>query len=121
MNDKAAQELAIVLGSVVRNSYLEDLHAGKFPESHCPNYSDVKVVSPYGEVPWSEISRLDDVEMKKLIKQIVNRIYTTLRYMNEPDVLIQLDFLQKLANDFDEPEIDEDFRTISRSVNLKNE
>jgi len=37
----------------VRNTSLEDLHAGIFPGSETGDYSDVKVVTPYGEIPWS--------------------------------------------------------------------
>jgi len=33
-----------------RNTELENLHAGKFPSSKTGDYSDVKVVSPYGEI-----------------------------------------------------------------------
>ena len=52
----------------VRNTYLEDLHAGTFPDSKTGDYSDVKVVSPYGEIPWNQLGRISDEEMKKLMK-----------------------------------------------------
>jgi hypothetical protein len=42
------------------NSKLENLHAGKSPRSKTGDYTDVKVVTPYGEIPWNEVSRLND-------------------------------------------------------------
>jgi hypothetical protein len=35
-----------------RNSKLEVLHTGKSARSKTGDYSDVKVVTPYGEIPW---------------------------------------------------------------------
>jgi hypothetical protein len=56
-----------------RNSKLEDLHTGKSPRSKTGDYSDVKVVTPYGEIPWNELSRLNNDEMKELMIDVVNR------------------------------------------------
>jgi hypothetical protein len=56
-----------------RNSKLEDLHAGTFPSSKAGDYSDVKVVSPYGEIAWNDLGRLSDDEMKALMIDVVNR------------------------------------------------
>jgi hypothetical protein len=64
----------------VRNTQLENLHAGITPSSQTGDYSDVKVVSPYGEIPWTKLSRISDEEMKSLMMQIVDRVYTFLRY-----------------------------------------
>jgi len=50
-----------------RNSALEDLHAGKVPDTAAGDYSDVVVRTPYGEIPWTELSRFNDAEMKVLI------------------------------------------------------
>ncbi|MFZ0591433.1 MAG: hypothetical protein WAM39_13200 [Bryobacteraceae bacterium] len=47
-----------------RNSQLEDLRAGTAPSSKTGDYSDVAVKTPFGEIPWCELSRLDDAEMK---------------------------------------------------------
>ena len=47
-----------------RNTKLEDFHSGKYPSSKTGDYSDVKVVSPFGEIPWKELSRLSDEETK---------------------------------------------------------
>ena len=65
----------------VRNSYLADLHAGIFPSSHTGDYTDVKVVSPYGEIAWNRLGRISDEEMQRLSEDIVNRLYTFLFYL----------------------------------------
>jgi len=82
---KLAQMLAF---HCVRNSYLEDLHAGLSPSSKTGDYTDVKVVSPYGEIAWNRVSRISDEEMQRLSEDIVNRLYTFLFHLlmhGEPD------------------------------------
>jgi hypothetical protein len=61
-----------------RNTRLEHLHAGIYPSSQVGDYSDVKVVTPFGEIPWNKVSRLSDEEMKGLMINVVNRCYTFL-------------------------------------------
>ena len=58
-----------------RNSALEDLHAGTAPDSKAGDYSDVVVVTPFGEIPWRRLSRFDDGEMKFLMIDVVQRVY----------------------------------------------
>jgi len=62
-----------------RNSELENLHAGKVPSSKTGDYSDVVVRTPFGEIPWRELSRFDDAEMKVLMLDVVNRTYKFLK------------------------------------------
>ena len=72
----------------VRNSSLEDLHAGIFPRSQTGDYTDVKVVSPSGEIAWNRLGRISDEEMQRLSEDIVNRLYAFLFYLltsGEPD------------------------------------
>lgn len=71
----------------VRNSRLEELHAGVTPDSATGDYSDVKVVSPYGEIPWTQLSRISDEEMKALMIEIVDRVFT---FMSYPEDLVTL-------------------------------
>ena len=52
---------------------LEDLHAGIYPGSAAGDYSDVKVVSPHGEIAWKDLSRLSDKEMRELMMDVVDR------------------------------------------------
>ena len=77
--EKVAKSL---VESCVRNA-LEDVHAGIFPSSQSGDYSDVKVVTPYGEIPWTQLGRISDEEMKVLMIDIVNKTYTFLRYLEE--------------------------------------
>jgi ligand-binding SRPBCC domain-containing protein len=58
-----------------RNTHLEELHHGKAPSSKTGDFSDVKVVTPYGEIPWTELSRFNDDEMKTLMIDVVNHTY----------------------------------------------
>lgn len=68
-----------------RNSKLEDLHAGVYPDSQAKDYSDVKVVSPFGEIAWQKLSRLSDQEMRTLMIDVVNRCYGLLsELLNSP-------------------------------------
>ena len=61
-----------------RNTELENLHAGISPSTKTGNYSDVKVVTPYGEIPWKNLSRFSDAEMKVLMIDVVDTTYTLL-------------------------------------------
>jgi hypothetical protein len=58
-----------------RNSILEDLHAGISPSSASGDCSDVTVSSPYGAIPWTKVSRLNDDEMRRLMIDVVDRTY----------------------------------------------
>jgi len=62
-----------------RNSVLEDLHAGIVPDSKCEDRSDIVVRTPFGEIPWSKVSRFDDAEMKALTIDVVNRTWQFIR------------------------------------------
>jgi hypothetical protein len=94
----------------VRNGYLEDLHAGITPSSKTGDYSDVTVVTPYGEIPWKSVSRISDEEMKRLMKNVVNQVYTFLCRQHDPEFLHR--FLKMGSNysaRWDEPEATDDF------------
>lgn len=89
-----------------RNTELENLHAGTSPSSATGDFSDVKVVSPYGEIPWTEVSRFDDDEMKKLMQDVVWRCYVFLKQLFDADQskkLIRLLELRDLASTWDDP------------------
>jgi hypothetical protein len=81
LHDTAAKRAHMLAFHCVRNSSLEQLHAGVFPSSKTGDYTDVKVVSPYGEIAWPRVSRMSDEEMKQLSEDIVNRLYTFLFYL----------------------------------------
>jgi len=94
----------------VRNTFLEDLHSGITPSSQSGDYSDVKVVTPFGEIPWHKLSRLSDDEMKRLMKEIVDKICTFLCRQEEPEFLEAFLRLGDLyAARWDEPRMAERF------------
>jgi hypothetical protein len=69
----------------IRNTRLEALHAGRTPRSAIGDYSDVVVLTPDGEIPWTELSRISDEEMKALMIECVDRVFTWLTY---PDAMV---------------------------------
>jgi hypothetical protein len=85
-----------------RNTMLEDLHAGISPDSQIGDYTDVVVRSPYGEIPWPNLSRLSDEEMKALMIDVVNKTYHALMVLFDDrlggeliKILAQRDFLPR--------------------------
>ena len=77
INDAALQKrlAKYLVQRCFRNSALEDLHTGTAPDSKAGDYSDVVVVTPFGEIPWPRLSRFDDGEMKTLMIDVVQRVY----------------------------------------------
>jgi len=63
----------------VRNTELENLHAGIIPSSKTGDYSDVVVLTPYGEIPWNKLSRISDLEMRVLMLDIEMKIRHVLK------------------------------------------
>ncbi len=104
--NKPNAELAKMLAAIcVRNTYLEDLHAGTTPSSKTGDYSDVKVVTPYGEIPWNDLSRFDDDEMKKLVKEVVNNLYSFFERLEDPAFMPAFEqFARQYTHRWDEPE-----------------
>jgi hypothetical protein len=110
--DRAAILAKAITAICVRNGFLEDLHSGITPSSKAGDYSDVKVVTPYGEIPWEDVSRISDVEMKRLIKGVVNQIYTFLCRKNDPAFLSSfINMGSRYAARWDEPEKIQSFAT----------
>ena len=92
-----------------RNTELENLHAGRVPDSRTGDYSDVKVVSPYGEIPWTELSRFNDEEMKTLMIDVVNHTYTWLTALfcvdNAADAMFKLLSRTDVEPSWNEPQL----------------
>jgi len=101
-----------------RNSRLEDLHAGISPSSAAGDYSDVQVVSPYGAIPWPEVSRFNDDEMKDLMIDVVNRAYRFIHTLFDEDtggMLLQQLAERDLLPRWNEPALTETEETQPRS------
>lgn len=78
--NKSQTELAkIMTAACVRRGYLEQLHCGTTPVTLTGDYSDVKVIDAEGrEIPWNNVARINQDEMRTLVTGVVNRIYTFL-------------------------------------------
>ena len=83
---RIAAQLARLMAVVcVRNSRLEDLHAGRVPVSRTGDGSDIVVQDGEGNrIPWSEVARIDDDEMRALMREIVDRLYTFHLRIDDP-------------------------------------
>jgi hypothetical protein len=77
---KSQNEFAkIMTAACVRRGELEKLHAGTTPVTRTGDFSDVKVIDADGrEIPWNQVSRINQEEMKTLMTGVVNRIHTFL-------------------------------------------
>jgi len=101
-NDAAKLAKAVAL-MCVRNTFLEDLHAGTTPSTRAGDYSDVKVVSPYGEIAWRDLSRLSDEEMKKLMKEVVDKLFVVFSRMDDKAFLAAMVQRGAWQTEWDEP------------------
>ena len=113
MNDADGKRIAANLAKTlamlcVRNTKLEDLHAGITAVSRAGDYSDVMVIDAEGwEIPWTEVSHLDDETMRALMRQIVNRLYTFHLMADDPGLRDTINRWVAAAGAWDDPEIDQ--------------
>ena len=113
---RIASQLAKALALIcVRNSVLEDLHAGSVPVTRTGDYSDVTVLDADGNrVPWSHVSRFDDGEMRALMRDVVNRLYTFHLKPEESALRAEIERWMDVASNWDEPELD------ARLIGMRN-
>ena len=91
----------------VRNTHLEIIHAGKTPITRTGDYSDVFVVDADGRrIAWTEVSHIDEHEMRDLMRDIVNRLYTFHLCADDPKLQAQIQRWLGAGTKWDEPEID---------------
>ena len=91
----------------VRNTKLEDIHAGLAPVTKTGDYSDVTVIDGDGRrIPWNDVSHFDDDAMRDLMRQIVDRVYTFQVKSEDPAFLRVIDRWSSVAAKWDEPHID---------------
>lgn len=104
---KMAKTLAMMC---VRNTGLETLHVGVVPVTHTGDYSDVRVIDADGrEIAWNDASHLDDDQMRALMKEIVNRVYTFYISIDDEEFRDRVDRWARLADRWDEPDSDIEF------------
>ena len=106
----------------VRNTFLEELHQGPGPQSATGDYTDVKIIDAEGEIPWNEVSRLNDDEIRRLMKQVVNRLYTFFLKNDDPYFAESIQRWAAAAEQWDDPEPDEVFlRMIAQNQNSSSD
>ena len=109
------QELASLLVrtmavTCVRNTMIEDIHAGLVPVKKTGDYSDVTVIDADGRrIPWPEVSHFDNDAMRALIRQVVDRLHTFQVRVGEPGFLDRIGPWMDVASRWDEPKLDESF------------
>lgn len=112
MNDEAEKRIAAQLAKAmamicVRNSRLEDLHAGQVPVTRTGDWSDVVVIDADGNrIPWAEVSRIDDSEMRALMGDVVNRLYTFHLKPEDSALRAEIERWMAVASRWDEPDLD---------------
>jgi len=68
----------LAVEGVRNNTDLEMLHCGVTPSSKTGDFTDVKVISPFGEIEWGRLSRISDKEMRMLMLSIERALEMTL-------------------------------------------
>jgi len=58
------------------------------------------------QIPWSEVSRISDDEMRELMREIVNRLYTFRLRIGEQEFRDYLDRQLTSTRNWDEPSLD---------------
>lgn len=112
MNEEAEKRIAAQLAKAmamicVRNSRLEDLHAGQVPVTRTGDWSDVVVIDADGNrIPWAEVSRIDDDEMRALMRDVVNRLYTFHLKPEDSALRAEIERWMAVASRWDEPDLD---------------
>lgn len=113
MNDETEQRIAARLATVMamlcmRNTRLETIHAGRTPVTRTGDWSDVTVIDADGNrIPWPEVSHVSDGEMRDLMRDVVNRLYTFHLCADDPGLQAEIDRWMAVAGTWDEPEIDQ--------------
>lgn len=109
--ERIAANLSKIMAMIcIRNTRLEDLHAGLQPVTLTGDYSDVNVVDGTGRtIPWREVSHLDDLQMADLMREVVDRLFTFHMRRDDPSFRDHLDRWMAASNKWDNPVLDKAF------------
>lgn len=120
VDEELAKRLALAMAVLcVRNTCIEDVHAGIAPLTQTGDHSDIKIVTPYGEIPWTSASRVSEDEMRQFMKQVVDRIYTVLLRLDDPEFVERMDqHSRRLTYKWDDPQNLEDWFTGKSSEHM---
>jgi hypothetical protein len=92
----------------VRNTGIENLHAGTVPVTHTGDFSDVFVTDADGRrIAWTDVSHMDDDVMRDLMRQIVDRLYTFHMNRDDPQFRGHLDRWLAISGTWDDPKLDD--------------
>lgn len=64
-------------------------------------------------IPWTNVSHISDDQMRDLMRDIVNRLYTFHLCADEPGLQAEIERWKAVAGKWDEPELDH--RMIDRN------
>ena len=115
--DDALQSLLIrtMVVTCVRNTSIEEIHAGLAPVTKTGDYSDVTVIDADGRrIPWPDVSHFDDEQMRDFMRQVVDRIHTFTVRSNEAGFLDRIAPWMDVASRWDEPKLVEPFPPAPR-------
>ena len=116
--ERIAAHLAKTMAMMcVRNTMIEDIHAGLTPVTRTGDYSDVMVIDADGrKIPWPEVSHFGDDTMRDLMKQVVNRLYTFQLLAGDPGFQNWMARWETVDRKWDEPDLDAGFlKAVDRS------
>jgi hypothetical protein len=71
------------------------LHGGTYPSSLVGDYSDVYVITPYGSIPWNNLSKTDNIilsEIKNTIKESIE--FWLNQVINDIEIELSEDFVE---------------------------
>ena len=109
--ERIAANLSKIMAMIcIRNTRLEDLHAGVQPVTLTGDYSDVHVVDGMGQtIPWHQVSHIDDAQMAALMREVINRLYTFHVQRDDLSFRDHLDRWMTASNKWDNPVLDAAF------------
>lgn len=111
-DDKATEMLAKALVQLSMRAPLECFHGGEDPRSEIGDYSDVKVVTPYGEIAWADARRISQDEMRMLMMDVVSTLYTLLVGLDDVSMRASICLAaQEAIVKWSDPAVREGFRT----------
>ena len=94
----------------VRNTKLEDTHAGISPVCRTGDYSDVTVIDADGRrIPWPAVSHFDSDTMRAPMRQIVDFLYTFQVKAGNPHFQAIMERWAADARGWRAPKLDKDF------------
>lgn len=99
-----AQYLAVNAVRRSESQKLEMLHEGILPKSKAGDYSDVQVVTPYGSIPWNQVSRINGREIRDLMLGVEKDLETSLRALviaDDDQIPVLLKYIKKYFRSYD--------------------